>query len=47
MRPRHQLVPDHLEHAPRPGSREIFYPLAAMGHQQRACRETAQKEGGL
>jgi hypothetical protein len=44
MKQGHQLLPDHLEPAPRPGEREILYPAAA-GHRQRPRGQVAEKEG--
>jgi hypothetical protein len=44
MKQGHQLLPDHLEPAPRPGEREILYPAAA-GHRQRPRGQAAEKEG--
>jgi len=45
MRLCHRLQPDHLEYAPRPGQREIRFPAAATGHQQRSLSRE-EKEAG-
>jgi len=45
MKACHLLNPDHLEYAPRPGQREICFPSAATGHQQRSLSRE-EKEAG-